>query len=80
MAEQIQDLLREIFGDSFDKVTKFQTDQLGRITSRLQDMAREAMKPEITRLSTEISELRSRIADLELERARAAVDGVEPSI
>lgn len=54
-------------------------DQLGKVTSRLQDIAREAVKDELTKLHTEVNELRSRVAVLEQERARNAAESLEPS-
>jgi cell division protein FtsB len=54
-------------------------DQLGKVTSRLQDIAREAIKDELTKLHTEVNELRSRVAVLEQERARNASESLESS-
>lgn len=45
----------------------------------LRNLAREAIKDELTKLHAEIAELRSRIAVLETERAQAAADSVESS-
>jgi predicted nuclease with TOPRIM domain len=52
-------------------------DQLGKITGRLQDIAREAVKDDLTKLHSEVSELRSRLALLEKERAQHAADSLE---
>ena len=52
-------------------------DQFGKITSRLQEIAREAVKDDFTKLHTEIAELRSRLATLEKERAQHAADSLE---
>jgi hypothetical protein len=52
-------------------------DQFGKITSRLQDIAREAVKDDFTKLHTEIAELRTRLATLEKERAQHAADSLE---
>ncbi len=54
-------------------------DQLGKITNKLQDIAREAVKEDFTKLQLEVSELRSRLARLEQERAQAAADSLESS-
>jgi hypothetical protein len=80
MAQDIKDLLREIFGDQMDRFSSFQSDQLGKLTGKVQDLAREALKPDISRLQSEISELRARVVELEAERATAAADGIEPMI
>ena len=37
------------------------------------------IKDELTRLHTEVAELRSRVATLEAERARAAADSIQSS-
>ena len=54
-------------------------DQLGKVTSRLQDIAREAVKEDISRLTHEVTELRTRLARLEEERAQHAADSLEAS-
>ena len=54
-------------------------DQLGKVTTRLQDLAREAVKDDIARLQQEINELRAHVGRLEQERAQAAADSLEPS-
>ena len=80
MAQDIKDMLREIFGDGIDRVSAFQADQVGRLTTKLQELAREAVKPEMTKLQSEVTELRKRVVELEAERATAAADGIEPVI
>lgn len=64
MAQDFEQLLKE---------------QLGKVTSRLQDIAREAVKDDIAGLKAEIKELRAHISRLEEERARAAADSLETS-
>ena len=76
MPQDFEQLLKDVFGDSFAKLTQFQTDQMKRLNGKLQDMAREALKDELTRVQSEISELRARVAKLEAERAEAAADQV----
>jgi polyhydroxyalkanoate synthesis regulator phasin len=80
MAQSLEDTLREIFGEPFDKLTKFQSDQMNRVLTRIQEMAREAVKSDLARLQSEITELRTRIVQLENERATAAAEGIEPVI
>ena len=79
MATDFEQLLRDIFGNSVDRLQKFEADQVKRLQTKLQELAREAMKDELTRLHTEIADLRSRIAVLEAERARAAADSIQAS-
>jgi cell division protein FtsB len=52
------------------------SEQLGKVTSRLQDIAREAVKDDIGKLQHEITELRARLARLEQERAEAAAESL----
>jgi hypothetical protein len=77
MAQDFEQLLKEIFGEPLSRITQFQSDQLGKLTARLQDIAREAVKDELTRLTTELTELRARVAVLEEERAQKAADSLE---
>ncbi|HWW61101.1 MAG TPA: hypothetical protein VN181_07030 [Thermoanaerobaculia bacterium] len=53
--------------------------QLDRVTTKLQDIARDAVKDELTKLHGEIGELRARLTRLESERVEAAADSIEPS-
>ncbi len=50
--------------------------QLDRVTSKLQDLVRDAVKDELTKLHGEIGELRARLTRLESERVEAAADQV----
>ena len=77
MAQDFEQLLKDVFGEPLSRLSQFQSDQLGKLTSRMQDMAREAVKDDLTRLTTEVAELRARVAVLEEERARHAADSLE---
>ena len=79
MATDLEQLLRDLFGNSVDRLQKFEADQVKRLQTKLQEIAREALKDELTRLHSEIADLRSRIAVLESERARAAADSIQAS-
>lgn len=68
--------LSDAMPQDFEQLFK---DQLGKITNKLQDIAREAVKEDFTKLQLEVSELRSRLARLEQERAQAAADSLESS-
>jgi predicted nuclease with TOPRIM domain len=74
MAQDFESMLKEIFGEPLSRLTQFQTDQVKRLTAKLQEIAREAVKDELTRLHTEIGDLRTRLERLEAERAQAAAD------
>ncbi|HEY2322783.1 MAG TPA: hypothetical protein VGJ82_07955 [Thermoanaerobaculia bacterium] len=72
-------MLREVLGDSWNKLTQFQGDQVKKLTTRFSDLTREAMKDELARLNTELTDLRARVAKLEAERAQNAAESVETS-
>lgn len=79
MAQDFEQLLKDVFGEPLSRLTQFQSDQLGKLTSRLQEIAREAVKDDFTKLHTEVSELRTRLATLERERAQQAADSLGTS-
>lgn len=79
MAQDFETLLKDIFGEPLSRLTQFQSDQLGKLTARLQDIAREAVKDDLTKLQQEVADLRARLARLEEERAQAAADSLESS-
>ena len=79
MAQDFESLIKDVFGEPLSRLTQFQTDQLGKLTARLQEIAREAVKEDLARFGTEITELRTRLARLEQERAQAAADSLGSS-
>lgn len=79
MAQDFEQLLKDVFGEPLSRLTQFQSDQLGKVTARVQEMAREAVKDELTRMQQEITDLRARLARLEEERAQAAADSLGTS-
>lgn len=79
MAQDFESLLKDVFGEPLSRLTQFQSDQVKKLTDRVQEMARDAVKDDLTKLHTEIAELRNRLARLEQERAEAAADSVEAS-
>ena len=79
MAQDFEQLFKDIFGEPLSRLSSFQSEQLGKLTARLQEIAREAVKDDITRLNTEVAELRASVAKLEEERAQAAADSLETS-
>lgn len=76
MPSDFDQLLKDLFGESVSRITQFSTEQTQRLQSRLQEMAREALKDEFTKLHTELNELRTRVATLEAERVQRANDMV----
>ena len=79
MAQDFESLLKDIFGEPLSKLTQFQSEQMGKLTARLQEIAREAVKEDLTKLQAEVTELRTRLARIEQERAQAAADSLEAS-
>ena len=79
MAQDFETLLKDIFGEPLSRLSQFQSDQLGKLTTRLQDIAREAVKDELAKLQQEVTDLRTRLARIEQERAQAAADSLETS-
>jgi polyhydroxyalkanoate synthesis regulator phasin len=79
MAQDFESMLREVLGDSWNKLTQFQSDQVKKLTNRFSELTHEAMKDELARLHTEIADLRTRVAQLEAERAEKAAESVLPS-
>lgn len=76
MAQDFEQLLKEVFGEPLSRLTQFQSDQVAKLTAKLQDIAREAVKDELTKLQAEVGELRSRLARLEEERVESAAEQV----
>lgn len=79
MPSDFEQLLRDVFGDSIQRLTQFQTDQVKRLQSKLQEIARDAVKDDMAKLQAEIIDLRARVATLEAERVQAAADSVQSS-
>ncbi|HXH91742.1 MAG TPA: hypothetical protein VNN25_09185 [Thermoanaerobaculia bacterium] len=76
MPTDFEQLLKDVFGDSLDRLTQFSSEQKQRLQSRLQDMARDAVKDELTKLHTEVNDLRERVAALEKEKIDEAAETV----
>lgn len=79
MAHDFEQMLKDVFGESISRLTSFQSEQMNRLMSKLHEIAREAVKDDITRLTTEVAELRTRLATLEAERVQGAADSLESS-
>ena len=79
MPTDLEQLLKDLFGESLNRLNQFQTDQVTRLQTKLQELAREALKDELSKLHAEVAELRSRITTLEAERAENAAESLESS-
>jgi hypothetical protein len=61
----LEQTLREIFGESVDRLSRFQADQIKRLNDKVREIARESIRDDLARLEREIAELKSRITALE---------------
>jgi len=61
----LEQTLREIFGESVDRLSRFQADQIKRLNDKVRELARESIRDDLARLEREIAELKSRITALE---------------
>lgn len=73
---ELEQFIREVFGDSVARVSQFQGDQMKKVVAKVQEIAREGVKDEIARLQSEVTDLRSRVAMLEAERVEKAAEEV----
>ena len=74
MPNDFEQLLKDLFGEPLNRLTQFSSDQTQRMQTRLQEFAREAVKEELTKIHTELTDLRERVATLEKERVDNAAD------
>jgi gas vesicle protein len=74
MANDFEQLLKDLFGEPLNRLTQFSSDQTQRLQTRLQEFVREAVKEELTKIHTELNDLRERVAELEKERVDNAAD------
>ncbi len=68
MPTDFEQMLKDTFGESFNRLSNFQSEQVKRLQSKLHDIAREAVKDDLSKLQNEITDLRARVAILEAER------------
>ncbi|MGH9419187.1 MAG: hypothetical protein ACRD3J_04375 [Thermoanaerobaculia bacterium] len=76
MPNDFEQLLKEIFGEPIDRLSRFSSEQTQKLQARLQEFAREAVKDELAKLHAEVADLRVRVAELEKERVEDAADAV----
>ncbi len=74
MAQDLEQLLKEMFGEPLNRLSQFQSEQMNRLTAKAMEIAREALKDDLNRLQNEINDLRARVAELEAERVRASAE------
>jgi predicted nuclease with TOPRIM domain len=79
MPTDFEQLLKDVFGEPLARLGELSRDQGQKLQTKLQELAREAVKDELTRLHSEVAELRSRVATLEAERARNAAESIQSS-
>jgi hypothetical protein len=76
MATDFEQLIKDVFGESFNRLNAFQGEQVKRLQQKLHEIAREAMKDELAKLQGEIVDLRARVATLEAERIAQSAEQV----
>lgn len=74
MANDFEQTLREMFGESWNRLSQFQSDQIKKLTERVHHVAREAVREELAQLQAELGELRKRVIVLETDREERAVE------
>ena len=74
MPNDFEQLLKDLFGEPLNRLTQFSSEQTQRLQTRLQEFVREAVKEELTKIHTELNDLRERVAELERERADNAAN------
>jgi len=74
MPNDFEQLLKDLFGEPLNRLTQFSSEQTQRMQTRLQEFARESVKEELTKIHTELNDLRERVAELERERADNAAN------
>jgi BMFP domain-containing protein YqiC len=74
---EFETMLKDLLGGPLNRLDQLQKEQLGRILAKARDLAREAVREDLQRLTTEVADLKSRLARLEAERAEQAAESVE---
>jgi gas vesicle protein len=76
MANDFEQLLKDLFGEPLNRLTQYSSDQTQKLQTRLQEFIREAVKEELAKLHTEITDLHNRVAALEKDRIDEAAETV----
>lgn len=74
MANDFEQTLREMFGESWNRLSQFQSDQIKKLTERVHHVAREAVREDLAQIQAELGELRKRVIVLETDREERAVE------
>ena len=65
METDFDQFLKDTFGDSLNRLNQFQKDQVAKLQMKVHEVAKEAVKEDLDRLTSEVAELRSRVEKLE---------------
>jgi cell division protein FtsB len=76
MPNDFEQLLKDVFGEPFNKLSQFSSEQTQKLQTRLQEFARESVKDELAKLHAEVNDLRARVAELEKEKIEEAAENV----
>lgn len=68
MANDWEQMLKGMFGDSVERLTSIQKETVSKLSRKVEEMAREAMREEVGRLEKEIADLQRRVTLLESVR------------
>ena len=86
MSNDLEQFLKDVFGEPLSRLNQFQGEQMKRLQAKLQELTREAVRDELTRLHTEVAELRARVVTLEAAAiaagasfGQAAADSIQSS-
>lgn len=63
--KEFEKFMKDVFGESVDRVKHFRDDQVKRIEGKLHEVARDAVADEISTLRTKVETLEHKIATLE---------------
>jgi BMFP domain-containing protein YqiC len=74
---EFEQMLKDLLGGPLNRLDQMQKEQVGRLMTKAQDLAREAVREDFQKLTSEVADLRARIARLEAERAESASESVE---
>ena len=72
MAQDFEQFVKDVFGG----ITQFSSEQMNRVNTKLTELAREALKDELSKLHADVADLRTRVATLEAERIEASAEQV----
>lgn len=68
--KEFEKFMKDVFGESVDRVKHFRDDQVKKIEGKLHELARDAVADEISTLRTKVETLEHKIATLEAKIER----------